>query len=129
MKINNFLERFNFFYDSIIRDVEIRFRNSSFPAKIKVIISTRDKETKKNEGWVDVKIEITEAVEFNFRESSKESYQVISNGLHIMESDALVYFDFGFHTDVSESPKEFRKSNFYIIGKSFDWAVEDYKNF
>lgn len=129
MEINKFLERFNFFYDSVIRDVRISFRNSSSATNIKVIISTRDKETLENDGWINVLIEINEVVEFNFRESFKESYQVISNDLHILEYEESVYFDFGFHSNTPKIHEEYKKSNFYVIGKRFDWKVEKYQEY
>ncbi len=131
MEINKFLERFHFFYDSVIRNVKISFINESVAANIEVIISVRDRdnETLENDRWVNVSIEIDEVVEFNFRESSKESYQVLSNGLHILEAESLLYFDFGFHIDAPNNFKEFKKSNFYVVGKNLTWAVEDYQDF
>ena len=127
MKINKFLERFNFFYDSVIRDVKISFRSDSSATNIVIIISTRDIETLENDGWVNVKLEINEVEGFDFRENSKESYQLLSNGLHILESDCLFYFDFGFHIDMPKSFKEMKKSKFCVVGKSFDWEVETYR--
>jgi len=129
MKTNKFLERFNFFYGSVIRDVKISFRNPSFATNVKIIISTRDKETSESGSWVNVSVEIDKVTEFNFRETSKESYQVLSNGLHILESEGLFYFDFGFHADAPKSSEEFKESNFYIVGQSLNWKSEPYQEF
>ena len=129
MEIDKFLERFNFFYDSIIRDVKISFRNSSFSTNIKIIISAKDNESSQNNGWVNVNIEIDKVTEFNFRESAKESYQVLSSGLHILELTGLFYFDFGFYVDAPQKSEEFKESNFYIVGQNLSWKVELYQEF
>ncbi len=129
MKINKFLERFNFFYDSVIRDIKISFRNDYSATNIVIIISVRDIETLENDGWVNVKLAISEVEEFHFRENSKESHQVLSNGLHILESEYLFYFDFGFHIEMPESIKEFKESKFYVVGKHFNWKVELHEDF
>jgi hypothetical protein len=131
MEINKFLERFHLFYDSVIRNVKISFQNKSSATSIEIIISARDRDNVilENAGWVNVFIEIDEVIEFNFCEYSKESYQVLSNGLHIIEAKNFLYFDFGFHIDVPKNFKEFKKSNFYVVGKNLTWTVKDYQDF
>ncbi len=125
MEVSNFLDRFYFFCDSVIRNIEVSFRNITSPTIIKVIISVRDKQATKNDDWVNVEIKISEVIEFNLQESFKESYQVISHGLHILESDERIYFDFGFHIDPPNISEEFKESNFYVVGKQFDYKVEN----
>lgn len=127
METDKFLERFNFFYDSVIRSVRVWFRNENSSTKLSITISTRDKESYADGGWVNVNIEISEVTEFNIAESSRESYQVISDGLHILQSEDLLFFDFGFHTDTPEVSEEFKKSKFYVVGKNLTWIVQAYQ--
>ena len=119
MEINNFLKQFNFFYDSVIRRVGISFRNGDFTTNVEVIISTRDSKTVENDSWVNVAIKISEVTEFNFRESSKESYQIISDGLHILESEKSVYFDFGFYSDAPKNSEEIQEIKFLCRREKF----------
>ena len=129
MKIDKFLERFHFFYDSVIRNVKISFRDESVATNIEIIISARDNEYLENDSWVNVNLKIDEVVEFNFRENSKESYQVLSNGLHILETENFLYFDFGFHIDAPDNVEEFKKSSFYVVGKNLTLTIQDYQDF
>lgn len=125
MEINNseldkFLKRFCFFYDAVIREVNVSFRSSSSPTKAEFSLSARDESFLANNHWVNIN------VEFSFQENDKKSCQVLSNGLHILYEEGLLYFDFGFFTDKPNS-YEFKESGFYVIGKGFEWTIEDYR--
>lgn len=132
MKNNNtetkdFLERFYSFYDSIIREIEVHFRSKLEPTRARIFISSRDKEATSEKNWVNVVIEISEVSDFAFVENSKESYQVLSNGLHILNDHEFIMIDFGYHIETPENYDEFRQSKFFIVGKEMTWSVMDYK--
>lgn len=125
--IDTFIQRFYSFYDSVIRKIEIKFRNSSQATSVEILISTRDMQTKENGGWVNVLLRIEEVSAFNFCENTKESYQVLSDGLKIGNGDVeVLYFDFGYFDDLPKDSEKLKSSKFYVIGKDFAWEVREY---
>ena len=127
MEFEGFLERFNKFRDSVIRGVHIRFRNPAEVSSISVEISTRDRESSETGEWRNVVLIVEDVSEFSFQESSKASYQVISDGLNILQSDDLIYIDFGHFSDPPDRAVEIRNSPARIIGKHLSWRVEPYR--
>ena len=93
--IDFFLRRFFYFSDGVIRDVNVRFRNSSRLSSLAVTLSTRDSESAGGADWVNVLLTISEVSEFVLSESIKESYQVLSNDLRIVPIREGLFFDFG----------------------------------
>jgi hypothetical protein len=126
LEVQKFKERFCSFYDSIIRAVTVEFRNVKSVAKVTVTLSARDLETDSNDNWVNVTIKVSGVSELAFYESPKESYQVLSNGLHILNFENLMCFDFGYHIDEPNNIAEFRESKFYVIGEEFEWIISNY---
>lgn len=125
---NDLLERFYNFYDAVVRKISIGYQNSLEEKKIEVILSVRDKQLSFNEDdWVNVVINILGVTQFAFRENERESYQVLSSGLHILNTEKLLYLDFGYFVDTPEYQDEFVESEFYIVGKTLNWKVIDYQ--
>ena len=129
MEFERFLERFNQFCDSVIRSLDVRFRNREEVNSISVEISTQDRESSETNQWCNVVLLIEDVSEFSFQESSKASYQVISDGLNILQSDGLICIDFGHFSDTPVDAVEIRKSPVHIIGKHLSWRVEPYREF
>lgn len=121
-EISRFLNRFYYFDDSVIRNIFIQFGH-----KVTLTLSTKDAEEPLNNGWVNVILEINDVTEFSFQESSKESYQVLSNNLHITFSNGLYFLDFGYFIDKPKDLPEYKKSKFYLVGKTLSWKVTDYQ--
>lgn len=127
MEISEFLERFCFFDDAVIREIDINFRNALHLTKVRIVLSARDKTYPLNDHWVNVVIEIEDVINFTFLETDKISYQVLSNGLHIGKAGELISFDFGFFIDAPENFIEYKDSKFYVVGKKFKWSTTEYQ--
>lgn len=126
-KISDLLERFHNFDDSMIRKVNITFRKSPKEPWAEIALSCRDMHSLPEGEWVNVVIEILDLIEFNISEASKECLQVLSSGLHIMKSEGVFLFDFGYLGDTPESSSEYRDSKFYFAAANFDWSVRAYE--
>lgn len=69
---------------------------------------------------------IFEVEEFAVRESAKESSRVLSSGLQIEVFNGLLFFDFAPYSVSPRGVEDYRRSGFYIAGRSFSWTVEEY---
>jgi hypothetical protein len=125
-RINEFRERFFSFSDAVIRSVDLRFRNSSGFSFVKVTISSRDRETRNDDGWVNVIIEVQDVSELRMTENQKESYQVLSNGIYVVKMNDLFYIEFGSCIDEPSDVDEVRQSRFYVAGREVHWKVVPY---
>jgi len=126
MDIDGYLERFYQFSDSVIRSIDIRFRNREKLTCVSVEISTRDSEKSEAEQWCNVILTVEGVSEFSFQENSKASYQVISNGINMLKSNGWIYVDFG-HLDSLVDSNEIRKSPAYVVGKDIFWKTMPYR--
>jgi hypothetical protein len=132
MKLNNynhqdFLKQFNQFYDAVLRSIELRFAPSEMFGHATVTLSVPQSLPKRDKsGWVNVRIEVKKVEEFSLRESTKESARVLSSGLHIGPFDGLLFFDFAPYSVSPRSLEDYRRSGFYIAGRSFSWNVKEY---
>lgn len=120
------LERFYGCDDGVIRNVNVFFTTTTRPTQITVILSVRDKEVQSSHSWVNLCLNLTDVKEFRVMDSSKQSYQVLSNGLHIQHFDGFFFIDFGFHVDAPAIASEFRSSNFYFVTRLLSWEVRQY---
>jgi hypothetical protein len=123
-----FLDRFCGGSDGVIRSFTITFRYRLQKETSGIVcISVKDIQCEENEGWVNLVIELNDIVEFTMRESTI-SYQVISSEIHILESDGLLYIDFGGCVEQPSSVNEIRKSEFYCASKLASWRLEPYRD-
>jgi hypothetical protein len=121
-----FLERFYNCGDGVIRSVTFFFRSGVETAKVSVVISTRDRDSTVNEGWVNLRLELHDVEELSCHESPRGSYQVLSTALYIGHFDDLLFLDFGGGVPDPQSIEEFRRSKFYFAGRSLSWEVLPY---
>lgn len=119
----DFLSRFNTFYDAVLREIAIKFSQQEAVSQMEILVLTRDLQRLSEIEWVNVRIAIHNVKEFSFSESPRESYLVLSNGLTISNTEDDLFFDFGYFDDLPTDPTRFTESKFYVIGDSFDWEV------
>ena len=75
---------------------------------------------------MNVHMAITEVEEFALREGPKESCRVLSGGLQIEVFNGLLFFDFAPYSVSPQGLDDYRRSGFYLAGRSFSWKVEKY---
>jgi hypothetical protein len=90
-------------------------------------IATRDTKETQNDGWVCVRLVISQVADFCFSETAKSSAQVLSQGIHICWLDDSIGIDFGHFVDSPNSVAELKSSSCFAIGLSLEWVVEPYK--
>lgn len=125
--IDEFLVRFNSFYDAILRSICIQLRSRGQPSKVEFEISVQDNEREEHDAWVNIHFCVEGSSEIVIHESNQGSYQVLSDGLHINVFDGCYFIEFGDCIDGPESLTEVRNSKFYLAGKSVLWGVVPYK--
>lgn len=117
----SFLQRFYCFNDAVIRRVDIKYRDS-----VSFIISAQDSKRPEDDRWVNVELVIDGVTEFHLNESGKESWQVLSEDLRIVEADGELIFDFGYFDKQPADLTAMRQSKYCVIGRSFSWTVCPY---
>lgn len=122
-----FLKRFSDCHDAVMRSFQIVFRyRSQKETKGELTLSLRDSETERNEGWVNLVLELDGITEFALRESAV-SYQVIFE-MHVAEFEGVLFIDFGGCTEQPRDVDGFRASQFYCASKSVVWRLEPYQD-
>jgi hypothetical protein len=123
----HFLEQFNRCYDGIVRRIQFRFAPTDSLSRAYLTLSVQQPITRRiKNGWVNVRLAIADVEEFGLRESAKESCRVLSSGLQIDVFNGLLFFDFAPYSLSPRGLEDYRRSGFYIAGRSFSWKVEEY---
>ena len=132
MKINHqesrdsFLAKFNHCYDGVVRAIQMNFSPSKTFGSSLVTLSVCSGTKKKRDEWVNLRLSITDVEEFSLRENSRESCRVLSGGLQIGLFGELLFFDFAPYSVCPTGMEDYRRSGFYVAGRSFSWRVEAY---
>lgn len=123
----HFLEQFNHCFDGVLRRFKVRFLPSEPLGRVYLTLSVQRPLSRRiKAGWVNVRLAIKEVEEFVFKESSKETGRVLSSGLRIYPFNGLLFFDFAPYSLNPSGIEDFRRSGFYIAGRSFSWKVEEF---
>lgn len=120
-----FLNRFYSFNDAVLRTIELSY-GSNGKRSVSATMATRDTSETKNDGWVCVRLAISDASDFRFSDTEKSSAQVLSHGVHICWFDRKVAVDFSNFIDEPGDQSEFLTSSFFAIGSDIEWIVEPY---
>jgi hypothetical protein len=119
-----FLNRFSSFNDAVLRTAEFRFRSSSNGKRRSIVtLSAQDHES--GQGWSNVKIVIEEVSEFVLQEG-KATCQILSDGLFIKWFGDVVFVLFSGDNCEPVTIDDFRRSTFYVAGRSFSWEASVY---
>ena len=124
--IEHFLNRFSSFFDAVVRELQVVYRQNNQTVIVSLMLSARDVETPENDGWVDVLLRIEGVTEFRFADSQKASYQVLSDGLKILPIREGLFFDLGFFDELPSDFDELALSQHYAFGTGFTWEVRTY---
>jgi len=117
---HEFLNRFNSFNDAVVRGVEYRYDASGF-RRMTLTVSTQDMEA--DTGWCNVIVVINKVSEIAFREGLS-TRQILSDGLTLSWFNGKVWCDLSPHASEPVTADDFRRSDFYVVGESFAWRVE-----
>lgn len=120
--VRTFLDRFNSFNDAIVRRIEHRFGVSGHQ-RTTLTVSSQDEQSET--GWSNVVIVVENVFEITFREG-KSTRQILSDGLTISWFKDDVWCDLSPYASNPAAVNEFRRSDFYVAGKSLTWRVEEY---
>jgi len=112
------MNRFNQFYDAVIRDVEINSEQNNI--RFKVVIETNDSLSKTE--WSHVSLHFEKCTSLSFVRSRKLNYDVLSNGLNLICLDGKWAVDFGDLFDLPASISEVEGSKFYVVSDSLSWS-------
>jgi hypothetical protein len=118
----SFLERFYSFNDALLRRVEHSYSPSGHK-QTTITISGRDQQSET--GRSNVTLVIHDVSEIGFREG-KDTRQVLSDGLTVAWFDERVWCDFSPYATEPESLDDFRRSDFYVVGKGLSWRTAPY---
>lgn len=121
------LTRFNHCYDGVLRGVRFRFAPTAPVTRASVTLSVRQPARKGiREQWVNIRLLIKDVKEYAIRESDRESCRILSGGLQVWVYRDLLFFDFSPYSVTPKGVDDYRRSGFYIAGRSFAWKVEAY---
>ena len=118
--LDNLVNRFNHFYDSILKSIFIDYENDLIGATF----HARDYYQLSKESWGSVRIELIGIQSFKLQEKWN-THQGFVNGIHLVKIDNNVVIEFG---ELSEKPvlmEDLEHSSFYIISKSMKFEFKE----
>lgn len=118
MNSQEFLKRFYYLNDAVIRRFEVNFKSEAGPSHINLTVDAQDREVNDENRWVTLELRVNDIQAFRFAEDSKQNYRVIFDDVKIVDDSNGVLIDFEGVEDDSHTKIG---SNFYILGKSFSW--------
>lgn len=122
MNINSIFNNFSNFEDSIIRNIKIEYAEDG-SKNFSILVYSQYMWEKYNNLWKEVEIIIKDVVTYRVHEPLQTTAQVISNGIHIIFFNELIYLEFGDFADPPQSFEEAMSSNTFVIGKSISCIV------
>ena len=121
-----FLERFNTFYDGIIRSLQLDF--ISDPGGVLTIkIEVRDAQRDLAEGWISIVTFQIEKLKEACIRSPEASYLSLDDGLHLSWHDDVAWFDVGWLSDPPRNIDELRTSYVYAVASYIWWRADPYR--
>ena len=124
MNINSIFNNFSNFEDSIIRNIKIEYAEDG-SKNFSILVYSQYMWEKYNNSWKEVEIIIKDVVTYRVHEPLQTTAQVISNGIHIIFFNELIYLEFGDFADPPQSFEEAMSSNTFVIGKSISCIVNE----
>jgi hypothetical protein len=125
----SFLERFQNFYDAVLRHVTVDFtrpqdnKAADVGRGVIITLSVPDWKDGNEEQWVNVVLDVEAVRELDIREGSTTSV-VLSSGLSIGFFDGAVYLAID---EDADSREDFLQSAFHVVGERLSWSVEPYR--
>ena len=124
MNINSIFNNFSNFEDSIIRNIKIEYAEDG-SKNFSILVYSQYMWEKYNNLWKEVEIIIKDVVTYRVHEPLQTTGQVISNGIHIIFFNELIYLEFGDFADPPQSFEEAMSSNTFVMGKSISCIVNE----
>ncbi|EGC18141.1 Uncharacterised protein [Kingella denitrificans] len=124
MNINSIFNNFSNFEDSIIRNIKIEYAEDG-SKNFSILVYSQYMWEKYNNLWKEVEIIIKDVVTYRVHEPLQTTAQVISNGIHVIFFNELIYLEFGDFADPPQSFEEAMSSNTFVIGKSISCIVNE----
>jgi len=101
MNINSIFKNFSNFEDSIIRNIKIEYTEDG-SKNFSILVYSQYMWEEYNNVWKEVEIIIKDVVTYRVHEPLQTTAQVISNGIHIIFFNELIYLEFGdFATNIA----------------------------
>ena len=122
-KIDNFLTRFNRFFDCVIHQISLQCETDSSLMNISVEIAAIDHECTTDDYKVNVRLVMMEVKEFVLRDAAGGNFTIIFNGIRLKYFDGLYFLELA---DLPEDPVnigDVRQSNLYVAGKQLAWEA------
>jgi hypothetical protein len=76
-------------------------------------------------GWSTVRLILSEVVHFEYFRSTKISYDVLSNGLHIVSQGNWIGVEFGDFVNAPSCLDELKKSPCHIVASKISWRSDE----
>jgi hypothetical protein len=112
-----FLTRFGHCYDGLVRYVKMDYETK----EVVVVLSVQDRETRENDGWVNLVLTVKEVSKFILIEN-RSTCVVLSSGLQVGFYNGKIYLDFSPYTEEPDGVDDFMKSHFLVVGKKCVWS-------
>lgn len=118
-------KRFYEFYDGVLRSIRVAYLEKGV-VDLEVDLSCRDAETTDDEGWVCVRICVRNVREFGIREGARTTNRVLSQGIHIQESNSQFAIEFGGQVEPPLTLDDLRISDAFALGSAIELTVMPY---
>jgi hypothetical protein len=125
--VTEFLDRFYQCYDGVIRKVTVDKTVAGTMRRAQIVVSVQDKHGERNEGWVNLRLELDGLKRAPDKPMSLGNQVVDPFGLQIGFFGNEVYLDFAPHTDKPTALQDFEDSDCLFVADSCSWQVTDYR--
>jgi hypothetical protein len=122
MEIADLLQQFHNFDDGVLRRIEVNFRNADSQSKILIELSARNEDSQ----WTNVQLEIAEVTDFRIADGGRGCYQVLSDGLRILNLDKKVVLLFNEPNHDILNVSSVLDEPLYVVGESITWTITEY---
>lgn len=119
-QLNSWTQRFISFNDAVLKAWCVEYTPTSTILDIR--LETQDIESPS--GWSQVKFRLFDVFSMKYADGPKATYQVLSNGLHILFESDQIALEFGNFIDSPESFSELVLSPCHVVAEKLEWGVE-----
>lgn len=126
--VEAFLSKFYHCADGVLREVRLDFISPTHKPCGFVELSTRDSKGSGESGWVNLRLQVENLVEFRLSKGDREDCVVLSDGIRIHHVGGGVFLDLGGgEAPEPGTPEQHRASSFYLAGEALLWELVAYR--
>lgn len=120
--VEDFKSRFYACSDGLLLHLDMRLGGNG-EKTVTLTIQVKDNARDSDDCWVKLKITVSGVLHYRFAQSSREQFQVLSDGIQIGLFANTVFLDLAPYTDEPDCENDFLRSSAYCAGSEVSWRT------